>query len=269
MLPFFPYKQWGQNFLVDKKIRQQIASWVIATNVNQVLEIGPGYGAISDYLIDHCQLVVVEIDKRLVNYLQKRYHGRAIKIIDHDFLSIQGQDYFSTLPILLFGNIPYSITTPIIKKFLAESCYQQGIFMVQKEYADRLQALVGQKNYSSLTVYLQTFCVIEKKLVVDKHAFTPVPTVDSVVIQLLKKPLNWSFWKRKQYSYFLQNCFQMKRKTIFNNCKQFITNPKQLLEKQQISLNKRPEEISVKEYQQLFALYYQTINQLESIVVKP
>lgn len=188
-----PSKKLGQNFLVDIQTQRLIANLVVNSGFNHILEVGPGKGAITQHLIKKTQLqiVAVELDKRLHQYLMQRFPTYSqIQFVNNDYLLVDVNHYFPSQEVLLFGNIPYSISTKIIKNFLLTPNYPAALLMVQKEYYERLIAAPNNHNYGSLSVYIQTFCQLKKELMVNKNCFDPIPQVDSVVFSIKKLPLN-------------------------------------------------------------------------------
>ncbi|MDQ0513814.1 16S rRNA (adenine1518-N6/adenine1519-N6)-dimethyltransferase [Mycoplasmoides fastidiosum] len=254
-----PSKKLGQNFLTNVAISQKIATFVNVSHLTNLIEIGPGLGSITQHLnLQNKNYLGIELDKRLFEHLTKKFSlDKNIKFINDDFLVFPIKEHFLLSDqILLFGNIPYSISTKIIKKFLATSFLDEAIFMVQKEYFERLNAKVNQKNYSSFSVYIQTFCELEELLVVNKTNFFPQPEINSVVFKIKKRPNQ--IINQAEFSQFLLNCFKMKRKKITNNLIALFDSKQAtetFLTKVGLDFNTRPDMISLEEYQNLFQQY--------------
>ncbi|WP_391591844.1 16S rRNA (adenine(1518)-N(6)/adenine(1519)-N(6))-dimethyltransferase [[Mycoplasma] cavipharyngis] len=261
-----PSKKLGQNFLVNNKIAKQIAQLVNASNYQQIVEIGPGLGAITKQLdLSKKQYWGIELDYRLFSYLLKLFtNNEKVSLINLDFLKFNSQDYFEQEG-LLFGNIPYSISTKIIKHFLADTNLNEAILMVQKEYYQRLSAQVNTKDYNSLSVYVQTFCDLELLITVSANNFHPIPKVDSVVFQL-KKKTNCLVAKQALFGSFVKTCFQMKRKTLVNNIKPLFRTKEQMLvylKQLKIDPNCRAETLDLLTFQQMFLTYDQNYHQYQ------
>lgn len=261
-----PSKKLGQNFLTNENLSNKIANLVNQKNCSNLIEIGPGLGIITKKI--NClnkKFLGIELDKRLFEFLVKEFKNNLeITFFNDDFLNFNIFLFFNQNDnIFLFGNIPYSISTKIIKKFLEVKNYKEAIFMVQKEYFDRLIAKPNNKEYSSLSVFVQTFCEIKKAFLVTKSEFFPPPKIDSIVFSLIKKN-NLKISDSNEFSLFIKNCFLMKRKKILNNLKNFCSDLKKLnslLEQVKINSNTRPDAISVIQYEKLFINYMKLKNE--------
>lgn len=211
-------KSLGQNFLKDEHVLQTIAN-VIEPNENDIiLEIGPGKGALTKYLIQKkSQYLAYEIDERMKPILAK--------FMDHivwkDFLACNLQQDLKDITydqIYVVANIPYYITTPIIEHIMNSSIFvTEMVLLVQKEVAERFCAKPHTKDYGYFTVYLNYYFDVSKVIDVSRKCFDPVPNVDSAVVHFKRKesfPLD-----EKKYFQFLKVCFFNKRKTLKNNLK--------------------------------------------------
>ena len=186
----FAKKKFGQNFLVDDNILKIIAKSL--DGGTNVVEIGPGLGSLTEYLLQNYQNVLAyEIDTDMIKILKERFDQRLI-IKAEDFLKANvDQDLkkeFNVESIDLIANLPYYITTPIILKILEESTIIKNMtIMVQKEVGERLLGKTSTKEYNSLSVLVQTYMDVSKLINVPRNAFYPEPNVDSVVIILKRK----------------------------------------------------------------------------------
>lgn len=202
----------GQVFLTNKNISRKIADYVLALGGKYLIEIGPGRGALTEYIYEKStnNLIMVELDKGLCEYLNKRFS--LAKLIQGDILQVSFADLYAHDKNIVFGNIPYYITTPIVLKFLREPLLSEAVFMVQREYYETMSAAYKSNKYSCMSVLLQSFTRLKKVMDVDRKQFSPVPAVDSTVVHLIKKgDLSVDL---DRYSCFLRKCFAMPRKTL-------------------------------------------------------
>ena len=247
-------KKYGQNFLINDNLLDKIAGSL--GRGNSVIEIGPGLGSLTEYLLKYYQKVLAyEIDKDMINILKWRFDDRLI-LINQDFLNVSIDsdilNYLETNNQLnLISNLPYYITTPILIKILEESKRIKNItIMVQKEVGERLLGKVNTKEYNSLSVLIQTYMEVNKLLNVSKNEFYPKPLVDSMVLVLKRreKPL-WNIENEDHFKKINRLLFSQRRKTIINNLKNcydkeiLIT----MLQELNINLLARSEELGVKE----------------------
>lgn len=221
-----------------------------------VVEIGPGLGALTYRLIPLVrQLHVVEIDKKLAAKLQQNT-GRYPNLHVHqsDALRTNIDDLTTQRDVRLIGNLPYNISTPLLFHLLQQrESIRDMLFMLQKEVGERLQASPGSKQYGRLTVMLQQACTIQMVLHVDKHAFTPPPRVDSVVVSLVpyRDPPN-PVSDPEAFAKLVRAAFSKRRKTIRNALKPLIQ------ERQLVDLGidpqLRPEQLGIDIYTKLSEL---------------
>lgn len=256
-------KSLGQNFLKDFNLIKKIVSLVKKEENISIIEIGPGIGALTEELITNFeQVIVIEIDQRLIPILEDKFNDK-IEIINEDFLQIDINLLKKKIKndnIKVIANIPYYITTPIIMRILNEMKFvNEIIIMVQKELAERICAKEKTKQYNSLSVFCQTISDANIEMIIKKESFVPMPKIDSAILRFKPKELDID---RNDYSKFLQACFVQKRKTLVNCLNQVYKIDKKdlelFLEKNDIKINIRAEEIAIKEY--LF-LYYQFKNE--------
>ncbi|MDD4202797.1 MAG: 16S rRNA (adenine(1518)-N(6)/adenine(1519)-N(6))-dimethyltransferase RsmA [Candidatus Omnitrophica bacterium] len=248
-------KSFGQNFLVDKNLIDKLIRAIDIKKSDTVLEIGPGFGEMTEYLLKAKKVVVVEKDRFLAKFLTTELFKNIqnIKIIEQDFLDFDLNGSYDKI----IGNLPYYITTPIIEKLLFETECKQIFLMVQKEYADRLLALVGTKTYSSLTCFVNYYAKVEKISIVCKECFFPAPKVDSMFIKIerLKKP-QFKVNDEKMFFNIIRKSFQHRRKTISSCLKKFVFEDnnieiEKVLNRLGIDPNVRPEELSIQDFASL------------------
>jgi 16S rRNA (adenine1518-N6/adenine1519-N6)-dimethyltransferase len=252
----FKYKKsLGQNFLQDENVLKKIVSNVKVNSNDIIIEIGPGHGALTKYLVNlGCDVLAFEIDNTVESYL-KKYYCDNLKVIYDDFMNIDLKKYNldSYENIYIVANIPYYITTPIIEKIINSNINEKYmILMVQKEVADRFSANEGSNDYGSVTVYLNYFYNVIKLFDVSKNAFYPVPKVDSSIIKLERKDIESDIDKDKFFK-FIKMCFRYKRKNIRNNLKGFdLDKVLNVLEKYNHNLSSRAEEFTLEEFIDLY-----------------
>ncbi len=210
-------KNYGQNFLKNEEIIKKITDLVNPNENDLIIEIGPGRGALTKYLIKkNCDLICIEIDTDLKIYLDK-YQSKKCRIIYEDILKVDFKEITKNYQnIYVVGNLPYYITSPILEYLINSIKAQKMVFMVQKEVADRYSAKVNTKDYGYFTLFLSFYYEVNKEIYVGKNNFDPIPKVDSEVISLSLKD-KVSDINSEKYFAFLKECFSHKRKTLKNN----------------------------------------------------
>ncbi|GGK39870.1 MULTISPECIES: 16S rRNA (adenine(1518)-N(6)/adenine(1519)-N(6))-dimethyltransferase RsmA [Flavobacteriaceae] len=240
-------KHLGQHFLKDELIAQQIADSLTEKGYNNVLEIGPGMGVLTKYLLKKpLKTHVIEIDTESVEYLQAHYLNLAKRIISKDFLKINIEDYFGKEQVAIIGNFPYNISTQIVFKTL-ENRHQIPEFsgMFQKEVAKRIAETEGSKVYGILSVLTQAFYNVEYLFTVPPTVFDPPPKVDSGVIRLTRKENYTLPVDEKLFFKVVKTAFQQRRKTLRNSLKTFNLSDNL---REDIIFGQRPEQLSVQEF---------------------
>jgi 16S rRNA (adenine1518-N6/adenine1519-N6)-dimethyltransferase len=245
-------KHLGQHFLKNENIAQQIAESLSGNGYTNVLEIGPGMGVLTKYLLQkNFTTHVIEIDTESVDYLKAHYLNLADRIISKDFLKINLSDYFGENQVAIIGNYPYNISSQIVFKAL-ENRAQIPEFsgMFQKEVAERIAEKEGSKTYGILSVLTQAFYDVTYLFTVPPTVFNPPPKVDSGVIKLVRKE-NYTLPVNEQLFFkIVKTAFQQRRKTLRNSLK--TLNLSENLREDSI-FAKRPEQLSVQEFINLTA----------------
>ena len=214
-------KHLGQHFLKDEGIAQRIAHVVPFEGIKKVLEIGPGMGVMTKYLLDmpNIETWVVEIDQESVSYLKAHYNQLGARIIEEDFLKWNPSLNFGQGQFALIGNFPYNISSQIVFKVL-DHMHQIPVFggMFQKEVAQRLCAPPGNKTYGILSVLCQTYYNLSYNFTVPPYVFDPPPNVESGVMHMVRKEsaTNFDFKLLKQG---VKAAFGQRRKTLRNALK--------------------------------------------------
>ena len=223
----YPKKKYGQNFLIDSNILENIVSAANITKEDFVLEIGPGIGTMTQYLCENArEVVAVEIDKSLIPILQdtlSEYDN--VEVINEDVLKVDikklAEERNDGKPIKVVANLPYYITTPIIMGLFESGVPIDSItIMVQKEVADRMQTGPGSKDYGALSLAVQYYATAKVILNVSATCFMPRPNVDSAVIKLTRhKEPTVNVADEKLMFKIIRASFNQRRKTLVNGLK--------------------------------------------------
>lgn len=252
-------KKYGQNFLSNKEILQKISDSIEIGQDDLIIEIGPGMGALTDYLVQKgCFVLCYEIDPRMKAYLNF-YTSDRFQVIYDDFLKRNIKEDIKTIPyqhVYVISNIPYYITTPILLKLMDLDCFESIVLLVQKEYGERIVAKEKSKSYNALTLFVDFSYSSEILIKVGKEHFKPMPKVDSVVLKMNKKTAFTSH--KDQYLSFIKACFRNKRKTLKNNLSLETFNAiKTNLQFLGYEENVRAEEITREDYKKIFTFLIQ------------
>ena len=256
----FPNKNRGQNFLCDRNIANNIANIIVNNRSKYCLEIGGGLGSLSEILINIYKenLTIAEYDNALYNHLIKRYSNNSnINIIHKDILTVNIEDIKKEVKFDIYGNIPYNIASPIMEWLFCD-CYDKwnyAVFMVQSDFANRLIAKPNTENYSTLTLFANFMSDIKFEYNVSKEVFYPKPNVESSVISIIPKKVNFEILNI--FKSVSKTLFHNRRKNIKNN---FINSPyiniekekiDEILDKANIDKNDRGESLSLEEVKNL------------------
>ena len=213
-------KKYGQNFLKNKLVLEKISSLVNVKRNDLIIEIGPGMGALTEFLSKkESFLLCYEIDERMKNHLSK-YENNKTKIIFDDFMKrdiLKDLDSYDYENLYVVANIPYYITSPIILKLIESPVnFKKIVLLVQKEFAERLVANHGHKEYNAFTLFVDYFYDVKINSIVLRNDFEPAPKVDSAVIELVEKERE-DINNQEGYFIFIKEAFKNKRKTLKNN----------------------------------------------------
>lgn len=258
-------KRYGQNFLIDDNILQNIVG---SSNVNKedlVIEIGPGLGNLTEYILkDAGYVVAVEIDKNMLEILNNRFFNiNNLEIINDDILKVNIDDLIKKIEdktqmsfknVKVIANLPYYITTPIIFKLLENSNRISDItVMVQKEVAERMNATSKSKDYGILTIMVDYYSTADILITVPNSSFIPAPEVTSSVISL-KKNRKYNVVNEKIFFELVHASFAKRRKKMINSLEmsKFMNFDKEKLKeifvKCDINENARAEELKINDY---------------------
>ena len=220
-----PKKHLGQHFLADPNIARNIVGALqLPDGVREVLEIGPGMGVLTQYLLQNpaYQTSVVEIDAESVAYLKVHYPALTERIYATDFLKQSLAAMFPDQPLAIIGNFPYNISSQIFFAVLNNrQQVREVVGMIQKEVAQRLAEPPGSKTYGILSVLLQAFYKIEYLFTVPPHVFNPPPKVESAVVRLTRNDTWQLDCDEKLFFRVVKQAFQTRRKTLRNALKPF------------------------------------------------
>ncbi len=252
----FKYKKkYGQNFIFDKNILKKIVSIADINDKTLVIEIGVGAGTLTSELLNKSKFLLgYEIDNELKETIDenlKEYNN--YNIIYDDFLKRNlslDTKKIKHENVVVVGNLPYYITTPIIEKIINDKIEpKQMVFMVQKEVANRFAAKINTKDYGSITVFLNYYFTIKKEFTVSKNVFFPIPKVDSAILSFKSKEKNMHVKNEKIFFKLVRDAFKQKRKNLRNNLKGYdLDKINQELLKHNKSLNCRAENITLEEF---------------------
>ena len=245
-------KQFGQNFICDENIINNIIDKAAIDKNTLVIEVGPGAGSLTNKLALNAKNVLCyEIDKDVKEILEdnlKDYDN--VKIIYEDFLNCHVKEDLKKYEydkLYLVANLPYYITTPIIMKLIDDHIgVDKIVVMVQKEVGDRFKAKPKTKDYGSLTVFLNYYFEVRKIMDVSKNVFMPKPNVDSIVVEFIKTNKNYIVKNEDIFFKIVKDSFKQKRKTIKNNLREYdLAKIEKVLLNNNFSLSSRAEEIPI------------------------
>ena len=246
-----PKKFLGQHFLKDLGIAQDIADTVDTCPDRPILEVGPGMGVLTQFLMKKQREVkVVELDFESVAYLKENFSALDGNIIEYDFLKLKLENLFEGKPFVLTGNYPYNISSQIFFKMLD---YKDLIpcctGMIQKEVAERIAAAPGSKTYGILSVLIQAWYKVEYLFTVHEHVFNPPPKVKSAVIRMTRNDTTDLGCDEKLFKQIVKTTFNQRRKTLRNSISSILDKSHPL--SADPIFNKRPEQLSVQEFVEL------------------
>ena len=247
-------KRFGQNFLTDKKILEDLVSLINVSNQDKFLEIGPGKGDLTENLISLCDAYFgVEVDKDLLVFLRNRFPENKKAFISGDILKLHPSKIYSSNKFRVVGNIPYNISSPILD--WCEKYYEKIHdihFMLQKEFALRCAGSEVTSSYGRLSVicnYLYEVTILKE---VSKDFFNPIPKVDSLFVRFSPKKKEIDQKELSSLKQVTRALFNKKRKKISNSLEDVLQ--KESFNKLDLNLNLRPDELSLDEYLQISSL---------------
>lgn len=239
-------KHLGQHFLRDMEVARRIAGSLPLDKVTHVLEIGPGTGVLTRFLLGNplVNLTAIELDSESVEFLHENYPN--LKVIEGDFLKIDLQSIFSD-KFMIIGNLPYNISSQIFFKMLEnKDSIPCLVGMIQKEVAERMAAKSGSKTYGILSVLMQAFYSIDYLFTVHEHVFDPPPKVKSAVIRLTRNDVTSLNCDEKLFKTVVKTAFNQRRKQLRNSLKPIISKEHPIFN--DVYFDKRPEQLNVEEF---------------------
>ena len=247
-----PKKNLGQHFLTDLTIARRIADTVDACPDLPVLEVGPGMGVMTQYLVEKPrQLRVVEIDAESVKYLQEKY-GWEETIIQGDFLRMDLHQLFDGRQFVLTGNYPYDISSQIFFKMLDNrDLIPCCTGMIQHEVAQRLAATPGNKQYGILSVLVQAWYNVEYLFTVPPTVFNPPPKVQSAVIRMTRNSVSTLGCDEQLFRTVVKTTFNQRRKMLRVSLRQMLPADAPIFDTHADQLTRRPEQLSIQEFVEL------------------
>ena len=254
-----PKKSLGQNFLNDSNLLKKIVDVGKISKEDTILEIGPGTGNLTNELIKKKpkNLFVVEKDNSLSKFLHKRF-GNQIKIVNKDILTFY-KNFNYEMPIKVFGNLPYNISTKILTSFIKienlNKKFKKFIFVFQKEVADRIIAEENSKNYGRLSILTSWKLSGQKILDIDPKYFSPKPKVWSSIILLEPKIKIENLKKTKNLEHITNIFFNQRRKMIRKPMIQLFSNYQDVAENLSLDLDLRPQNVSIEKYLDICKVY--------------
>lgn len=257
-------KSLGQNFLISQNVVEKIVESSNISKNDLIIEVGPGLGTLTKYLLEKAKKVIcVELDKKMIKILEDRFKlYNNFELINQDILKVDLQNIIneekqknSIDNVKIVANLPYYITTPIIMKLLEEELDLESItVMIQKEVADRLTAIPGEKNTGAITHTVYYYATSEKILEVPNDSFIPEPEVTSEVIKLNIRNAVPVKVKNKEVMFRIIKCaFMQRRKTLLNalsNTKVFLNKEEgiKILKELNLGENVRAEELTLQDF---------------------
>ncbi|MCK5077136.1 MAG: ribosomal RNA small subunit methyltransferase A [Calditrichia bacterium] len=248
-------KKLGQHFLFDDIILSRIANSIDVAENKKIVEIGPGAGSLTKHLLTkNVPLISVELDKRWANEVKNKFSEHPnFKVLHQDALKLEWDELGKENQLIVVGNIPYQITSPLLfniikNRHLISDC----VFLMQKEVAERIAAVHGNKKFGILSIAVQYFFKAEILFEVPPEAFTPPPKVYSSVLKLKKiEPASEGIEDWDDFMSFIHQMFNQRRKMIRNSLKSWLESCENN-EAVDEYLTKRPEQLSIK---QLISFY--------------
>ncbi len=241
-------KSLGQNFLIDKNIIKSIVNVGGVKKNNVILEVGPGTGNLTEYILKKKpkKIFVIEKDSNLVNLLNGKFSDK-INILNRDILKFDLNN-ISKEKIIIFGNLPYNISTKILTQWITTpekfKCYKKLILMFQKEVADRILAKTNSRNYGRLSIISNWRLNIKKEFNISPQCFFPKPKVDSTLLSFVPKKEFYYIKNPENLEKITRIFFNQRRKMIKNPLRQIFKNPEKVAVNFKLNLNLRPQNLS-------------------------
>ena len=239
-------KSFGQNFLTDTNILQKIVDTAEIDDQVNVIEIGPGIGALTEFLAERAaQVMAFEIDHRLVPILADTLRDfDNVTVVNEDILKVDLAQHIQKfknpdLPIKVVANLPYYITTPILMHLIESGIpFSEFVVMMQKEVADRISAKPNTKAYGSLSIAVQYYMTAKVAFIVPRTVFVPAPNVDSAILKMVRRPEPAVAVEDESFFFKVSKAsFTHRRKTLWNNLTGYFGKTEEIKDKLTKALN--------------------------------
>ena len=257
-------KSLGQNFLTDKNVIKSIVDIGIIEDNDVILEVGPGTGNLTEFIFkkNPKQIYAIEKDYNLVNFLNEKFEGK-IKIINEDILNFKINN-ISNEKFIIYGNLPYNISTQILTQWIVDQqqfgSIKKLILMFQKEVANRIIAKTNSKNYGRLSIIANWRLDVKKEFDISSNSFFPKPKVDSTLLSFIPKRKYYNINNPENLEKITRIFFNQRRKMIKNPLKQIFKNPDIVVEKLNLDVNLRPQNLSPLNYFEITKEYENLAN---------
>ena len=248
-----PKKSLGQHFLTDKNIVRKIIKIADIQAEDFVWEIGPGKGILTEELLQTgCDLTAFEIDEKLYPILEDKFSNK-LNLIKKDILKTDWKKFFPKEKVKIVANLPYQITSPFLFKVVSfADKFSQIVIMIQKEVAQRINAKIGTKDYSILTLKMQFYFNVSYGFTVKPHLFFPKPKVDSAIIKLIPRKDKPEIDNEKFFWKIVETSFRNRRKMLRNNLKAILSSEQIEELSKEFDLSRRGETFLEKEFVDLY-----------------
>ena len=263
-MKIIPKKSLGQNFLIDIDVIEKICNSGNINENNNVLEIGPGTGNLTEFILQKKpkKFHVIEKDERLINNLKKKF-DKKLTIINEDILRYDLKS-LSDKDLVIFGNLPYNISSQILANFIyysySEFSYKKLVLMFQKEVADRILAEENSKNYGRLSIFSSWKLNIKKIMDISPSSFFPKPKVMSSLL-IFEPKINYiKFKNSKNLEHITNIFFNQRRKMIKKPLNILFKNSKKVIEDLNIDINLRPQNLKKDTFYKICLIYEKLIN---------
>jgi 16S rRNA (adenine1518-N6/adenine1519-N6)-dimethyltransferase len=246
-------KSLGQNFLQDKNIARKIVDSLSISKEDRVLEIGPGQGALTEFirLSEPRELMLLEKDYNLAPELEMKFP--EAEVVQADALEFDWTSLEKDRKWKIVGNLPYNVASKLIWDIVSLSGVDMCVFMVQHEVAQRLTASCGNRQYGGLGAWVQSFCETKYLFKVPPSVFVPRPKIDSGVVRFISLPENKKPENPSGLAMLIRFCFQKRRKQLGNILKSYISSDiEEWFESEGLKLSDRPEALSPLQFQGLY-----------------
>ena len=259
-----PKKSLGQNFLIDKSVIERICNSGSITENNNILEIGPGTGNLTEFILQRKpkKFHVIEKDERLIKNLKEKF-DKKLTIINHDILDYDLK-LLSDKDLVIFGNLPYNISSQILANFInysySEFSYKKLVLMFQKEVADRILAKDNSKNYGRLSIFSSWKLNIKKIMDINPSSFYPKPKVMSSLL-IFEPKINFiKFKNSKNLEHITNVFFNQRRKMIKKPLNILFKDPKKVVDELSLDINLRPQNLKKDTFYKICLIYEKLIN---------